>query len=86
MNKITQVQIGCNYTLSLTTSNKPIKVKSDMELFGRIDDEWFINPTESKKGPILTVRNGKMYGAYTSHDLVNIEGVLYIRSECIEHE
>jgi len=57
-----------------------------MELFGRIDDEWFINPTESKKGPILTVRNGKMYGAYTSHDLVNIEGVLYIRSECIEHE
>ena len=37
-----------------------------MVLFGRIDDEWSINQTASKKGPVLTVRNGKMYGAYTS--------------------
>ena len=86
LNKITQVQIGCSYTLSLTTTNKPIKIKPDMVLFGRIDDEWSINPTASKKGPVLTVRNGKMYGAYTSPDLVNIEGVLYIRKGFAKHE
>jgi len=85
-NKITQVQIGCSYTLSLTTSNKPIKIKSDMVLFGRIDEEWFIDPTDNQNGPVLTVRNGKMYGAYTSPDLVNIEGVLYVRKECAKHE
>lgn len=80
------VKIGSIYTLSLATSNKPVKIKPDMELFGRIDDQWWIDPSGNLNWPGLRVVNGKVYGAYISPDLVNIEGVLYIRSECTEHE
>jgi hypothetical protein len=86
ISNITLVKIGYDYTLRLATSNRPIKIKPDMELFGQIDEEWYIDPTDNPNGPKLIVRNGKMYGAYTSPDLVNIEGVLYIRKECAKHE